>query len=65
MRFSLVRLLGQGDVELPWFQHSVLTIALLAVSTVLVLIMRASGFTQGAAFGFILDFTGAIVSLPY
>lgn len=30
--------------------------------TIVVLILRASGLTQGAAFGFILDFTGGIAA---
>ena len=37
-------------------------VSFFAVPTILVLILRASGLTQGAAFGFILDFTGGIAA---
>ena len=62
MRFSFIRLLGHTHGELPFFQHAVVTILMLAAPLILVLIMRASGFTEGAAFGFILDFTGGVAA---
>lgn len=62
MRFSFIRLLGHTQGELPFIQHAIVTVLMLAAPLILVLIMRASGFSEGAAFGFILDFTGGVAA---
>lgn len=61
MRHSIVKQLGQQDGMLVnWWSHFTLTSSLLIGTTGLVLVLRFMGYSQGYAFGLILDFTGSI-----
>eukprot|EP01041_Mallomonas_annulata_P011389 gene11389-23833_t len=61
MRYSLVTVLsGLKSDNLGFTTHSVLSLLLLAISTVTVLALLSTGLTSGAAFGLILNLTGGI-----
>ena len=61
MRYSMVRLfLNTRSELLPYTQHTVISLGLLAFVTIVVLMILAAGLGSGAAFSLILNLTGGI-----
>jgi len=61
MRYSMVRLfLNTRSELLPYTQHTVISLGLLAFVTIIVLLILAAGLGSGAAFSLILNLTGGI-----
>jgi hypothetical protein len=61
MRYSLVKVFMRTRSELlPVTTHSIITIALLAAVTAIVILLLSVGLASGAAFSLILNLTGGI-----
>ena len=61
MRYSLVKVFMQKRSELlPYTTHTIITVALLALVTFVVLVLLFMGLASGVAFSLILNITGGI-----
>jgi hypothetical protein len=61
MRYSVVKVfLNTRSELLPYTQHTVISLGLLAFVTIIVLLILAAGLGSGAAFSLILNLTGGI-----
>ena len=61
MRYSIVKLFtGKKSEDLPVLTHTVLSVVLLAGTTIVVLLLLSLGLESGAVFSLILDITGGI-----
>ena len=61
MRYSVVKVFMNTRSELlPYTQHTVISISLLAASTCIVIFLLAAGLSAGEAFSLILNITGGV-----
>lgn len=61
MRYSVTKILfSMRSEQMAWYQHFLLTIALLVGTTLLVMLMWATGMASGKGFSLILNLTGGV-----
>jgi len=60
MRYSFLKLFKLDAADLHWFPYTLVTVALLFVTTFVVVVLYDEGLSEGDAFDYILDFFGGL-----